>query len=362
MKSYLKYLILLIAHFQILYSQKWIENDVTDFFKFKYVSDVCFQKDVAWILTGKGLYKYKNGIFENYRIDTLVSGPIEQYKLGKKELINDQFSSMVCNDSILWILATHGKVILKIQNDSITNYKPEFLKNRNYGFYDYCIDENGNLWFQYSVKDTTQKDEYFGYKEIYKIAYFNGVFFSDYPIPEQLSKNVFTSFIINKDILYFTGHHIKKDRYEPSVYLYILNNSKLDSIKLGSNPILRPSFYIYNDSIFIYSSNDKINIIFNDKIIDSVTLTNIGLSFKTELLALNEFIFVTSGNGLYIYNKNDKNHKITKPYDFDDNCLSDFDAIRYNEISNQLWCLYGGAYITDRYDYCHYGLSIYQLK
>lgn len=362
MKTYLKYLILLIAHIQIIYSQKWIENDVTNYLKSKYVSDVCFQKDVTWILSNNGLYKSKNGKFENYKIDTLVSGPIENLKFGKREQINYQFSSIIGNDSILWILATHGKVILKIQNDTITRYNPEFLKDHNSGFYEYCIDEKGYLWFSYSERDTAQKDEFFGFKDKYKLAYYDGTGFSIYPVPEHLSRKLFYSFIVNNSTFYFICPHYENERGMNNSFFYVLKNSFLDSISLGTALGMRPQIYYNNDTAFVFNSNDKIFIIYNNKIVDKIELTGIGLSFRSDLTHLNNNIYVTSGNGLYIYNSISKKHKITKPYDFEDNCLSDFDAIRYNKITNQLWCLYGGAYITDRYDYCHYGLSIYQLK
>lgn len=362
----MKYIILLLFTIQLstssLFSQKWIENDVTEFFEFKHISDVCFQKDVAWILSGDGIYKYKDAKFEFYRIDTLASGPIEQFKVEPKRQNDYQFSSLAGNDSVIWIVATYGKTILKIQNDTITNYKPEFLKESFYAFQNYCIDEKGYLWFDYSVRDTAKVSNSTYTSTIDKIGYFNGTEFSEFLIPSSLTKNVFSAFAVNKSVMYFIGFRNLKYSSENSTYLYTLKGANLDSIVIDMKPSSRPAIFILNDTMFVYTTGKVVSILFDNRIIDTLSNIDIGLSFQSDLFVLNEFLFITSGKGLFVYNRNNDKHKITKPFNFADNCLSEFDAIRYRKVTNQLWCLYGGAYITDRFDYCSYGLSIYQLK
>jgi len=345
-----------------LYPQTWIENDVTEFFEFKYVSDVCFQNDVAWILADNGIYKYKDAKFEFYRIDTSASGHIEQFKAEPKRQNDYQFSSLAGNDSVMWIVATKGKTILKFQNDTLTNYKPDFLKESLYAFQNYCMDEKGYLWFDYSVRDTVKSDNSTYSSKSDRIGYFNGAEFSEFVIPASLTKNVPSTFVVYKSVMYFIGFRFLNYSPEKSTYLYSLHGANLDSILIDMKPSMRPAIFIFGDTTYVYSSGDVVSILFDNRIIDTLHNLDIGSSFQSDLLVLNEFLFVTSGKGLFVYNRSNDKHKITKPFNFADNCLSEFDAIRYNELSNQLWCLYGGVYITDRFDYCSYGLSIYQLK
>ncbi|HMQ80077.1 MAG TPA: hypothetical protein PKE39_13470 [Ignavibacteria bacterium] len=361
MKNLLLILFILQTCTVDIYPQEWIENDVTKFLKKKWVYDVYLQNETAWILTHKGLYKYFNGKFENYLLDSLSSGPISQYR-SVKEQNNDEFSGLTGNNSILWIISNNGKVILKLTNDTLINIKPDLLGDIRFGINEYCIDEKGTLWFSYSEQDTTQKDEYFGFKDKYKLAHYNGTGFSIYPVPEHLSRKLFYSFIVHKNTFYFLCPHYENERGINNSFFYVLKNSFLDSISLGTGLGIRPQIYFKNDTVLVINDNDKVFIISDNKIVDTIKLIEIGLSFKSELTLLNDNIYVTSWKGLYIYNLQTKKYRLTKPYDYDDNCFSNFDAIRYNLPNNQLWLLYGGALITDRYDYCHFGLSVYQLK
>ena len=305
----MKYLLLILFILQSftfdLNAQKWIENDVTKFLKNKWVSDICFQKDITWILTTKGLFKYYDNKFENYIIDSLSSGPLSQYR-AVKEQYNDQFNYITGNDSILWIFSVSDKTILKLANDTLTNFKPEFLKNVVYGILDYCIDEKGVLWFSFSERDTTQKDEYFGFKNKYNLAYYNGQDFSIYPIPEHLSRYFFYSFKVKNNSIYFLCPNYENERGLVKSNFYILKNSFLDSINLDVSLGMSSEIYFFNDTAYILTGNDKVFTIYNNYIIENINLRGIGLSFKSELSLINNKLYVTSGNGLYIYDLQNK--------------------------------------------------------
>lgn len=300
MKLIIKPIILILICIHVVSSQSWINNDLTDYFKDKYVKNFAIVDSVIWI-NGVGLTKYNGHKFTTYNLTPYSEGPLDSYISDKGSGI---FDRVINYGNSIYLYDTGDRVILRIENDFVYKYSENVLDGL---FKDVSIDEDKNIWLL--MKESKHFESKF---KVYTISKNSK---TKYPLPDKYENYKIAKFFINQGYKYIFLH-MPKDNCTENLLLVVNNTEEIKEFTL--NPYYR-EYYSYrhfclSNKVYIMSGEGDVYIVTYGTNMESFIIPN--------CKGYNEYSFVVKGQYIYCYTGNFRLNTPFFKYDLDNKIMT----------------------------------------
>jgi hypothetical protein len=265
------------------YSQTWINNNLTEYFKNRYVENFVVIDSVIWI-NGVGLTKYDGHQFITYNLSSYSEGPLDNYISEKGSEI---FDNVISNEGTIYLYDSRHGVILKIINDFIYRYDKSVLKKR---FKDVSIDEDKSIWLlMKNIGDYVSKFK------IYKISKDSKKIYS---LPDKYDKYILSNFFIYKANKY-VFLHMRKDSCTENLLLIVNKKSVIKKFVLnpyyGEN--LGHKYFCLSDKVYILNGEGAVYKVTNGADLESFNIPDYkGSNEEYSFVVKNQDIYCFTGN------------------------------------------------------------------
>lgn len=350
----MKLILLIFLQFILGYntaiSQKWVNNNLSDYLKNKYVVDIEKSDDELFVLTSNSFIKYSFNSLTEYYINSNNYGSLDDFIFTRKHdsvLLANNFFKILIDHKTIYLIDIHGN-IKEIINNNMYNYSLKEISS--YLIKNVFIDDSKIYMLMNNASETKQALTVFS-----KGKY-------TYTEQDRVFENIFN---YNKK-----KYYIKRAKLD-SLYGYAIYNFENEFICniSESNEDLRFNFFENQNQFFILSSNGELYK-FKDELIvlinkyanfDRKTLnTNNQISKSLNInsfIYFNNYLYIPTTIGLVRYDF--INHLILKPSDFKEHCTFGFTKTSF--IDNKIYCIYGQG-IKSNCIRKKYGISIYSVE
>ncbi|MDD5362072.1 MAG: hypothetical protein PHN88_08060 [Ignavibacteria bacterium] len=297
------------------FSQGWIDNNITGYFKDYYVKDHCFSNDVLWAITETTehyiveVVKCDNGLMTRYYINHINNGKLEHFLRETKfsDIGKDCFftpSLIKCTKEKVWLIDERDMIIAMIQNDSIWFDKCNFTEQKKIGNLYYTVDSN-NLYLlnRYDMdrnRFTSNGHKLFSFGDEKKI------------IQREMTLKIdsiyaVTDFFINCDRKVFLVSNMNEKIY-CNFYIIGKNDSLLKIIGPFVNEFLC-TYFLDNKTIYLIIENDNdhlsnfvaIDSNLNYFIYDIPKINSRKFEGCSSFVVFNNAAYIADANGFYKY-------------------------------------------------------------
>lgn len=342
-------------------AQTWETNELVYEFSDKVVCDIGFINNNILILSNYGLSIVNDSLINQYWFDESSSGSLDDFlvkDVSKEQNFNVVFTSLIIENKIIWIYSRDFRIILKIENGMIENYKFNFLFDKIIHPVSVSA-ENNVLWFFFKYFDSADNETK---REIYYLE--NGVFIKFIP-HEVYNSRTLDLFFVSKGYKYFV---FQENFYENARGGYLVSPISKDStinILFRNKSFCTLNFYCYEDNVYILSNNFNLLKLSHHKREIALEYMSFNNSenrlnfFNSDFLVLYDKLYIPSIKGLLIFDFNNFIEETLIPNDFYDHCFVGFDKIRLKS-SKKLYLIYGNGLIYNC-EKNHFGFSIYNI-
>lgn len=309
------FLFFLLDNINNIYSQEWVQNKITDYFRNDFILDFGLSKDALWVLSKHSDYakneklfivKCKNDKINKYYINHVSSGSLEKFIDSTVEDIGFFPTSLLVGNNKIWIIDEIDLKCAVIQNDSIRFFNFNSNNINNVFSFEYIIDDYNNIMIINKYKNPLKKQKRF------EIFYSNGNSeFIEYNVPIELESNSYLEKIIfhNNLAYYISGN----DLNNLIIYLYEDGRKYKKSLQIYNSSII--SSFINDDKIFLFCFEKKYPfasyILVSDldlNLINKFSLPKLfGYTTCSYFVSTKNNAYVSDGSGFYKFNYTSKN-------------------------------------------------------
>lgn len=232
-----------------IYCQILSNEEIEKLFYNDRLFDLSFTDNYIWAFSIKGLVRISNNEKNYYKIDTNSTGTLSSCLFkGDSTGFNYHYSILPACNKDVWIYYYNCNTLLKINDDSINNYR---TRNSNERLRSYFVGKDGIPWFHFSEKDL--KDSIINY--VYS-----------YENKKLILHYTFITWSAGESEIFFLNSkpYIAEHEYVNNIHYYSIY--KLDSINrilvnrfIDSDQALSySSHYVNNDTLFVLSANGEL--------------------------------------------------------------------------------------------------------
>lgn len=246
-----------------LFSQGFIENNISEYMKNYYVEDLCFSNDALWIVAEKQkeykteVIKCDKGQITRYYINHMKNGKLEHFLklVDYKNIDKDSFftpSLIKCAKETVWLVNERDMKFAMIRNDSIWFDRYGAKGQQEFGNLYFTNDSNNLYVFNRYDLDENRFEEngnkMFCFGDERKIV--------EREIPLKIEPNyAVTDFFVNNDKKVFLVSNMRGYVYS-NFYVYGENDSLLKIIGPYMNNFLC-DYFLDDKTIYLILKNDN---------------------------------------------------------------------------------------------------------